>query len=344
MPDLSFSLFRIRVQVKLWFLVLAVFIGTSFNFRDPASVMVFCGIVFASVLAHELGHAFMGRAFGLSPAIALHGLGGVTSWDNGRNVGPGRSLLISLAGPAVGLFIGIALVVLNRVALPSLAPDYHAPELAHRLFEAAVYVNIVWSVFNLLPVMPLDGGNAMKAFWGLTKIGDAEIIARSISIPVAAALGLVLGIASQPFMAIFMLWYIAQNVTGIRVRLLVRKDEKVQTSLVTQYPQWLASKDGESMIREGTRARAEAKTPYLVAYATEIVAMGQCLTGDARSALATLNAMPRGFAPSLEVALHVLDAAGEHATALELLRRAAESSKDPELLRRLATRESRSGA
>jgi hypothetical protein len=67
--------------------------------------------------------------------------------------------------------------------------------------------------------------------------------------------------------------------------------------------------------------------------------MGQCLGGDARSALATLGAMPRGFAPSLDVALHVLDAAGEKAAALELLRRAAESSGDPDLLRRLAARQ-----
>ena len=85
--------------------------------------------------------------------------------------------------------------------------------------------------------------------------------------------------------------------------------------ILEQYPAWLAASDGASMVREGTRARAAAKTPHLVAYATEVVAMGQCLQGDARSALATLGAMPRGFAPSLDVALHVLDAAGEHAAA-----------------------------
>jgi hypothetical protein len=115
----------------------------------------------------------------------------------------------------------------------------------------------------------------------------------------------------------------------------------VQKKILDQYPAWLAASDGASMVREGTRARAAAKTPHLVAYATEVVAMGQCLQGDARSALATLGAMPRGFAPSLDVALHVLDAAGEHAAALELLRRAAESSGDPELKRRLEEARSR---
>ncbi len=339
MPDLSFSIFRIRVRVQLWFLVLGVIIGTSSGFHDPASIVVFCGIVFFSVLAHELGHAFTGRAFGLAPAITLHAMGGLTSWEKSRNIGPGRSLVISLAGPAVGLVLGIGMLVFGLVLLPMVAPDYHAPPVAVRLFEAAVYVNIVWSLFNLAPVVPLDGGNAFRSFWALTKLGDADIVARVVSIPVALAIGAWLGIAGWIFGPILMLLYIGQNVTGIRVRLQVRGDEKIQQRLVEQYPGWLASKDGAAMIREGTRARAEAKTPHLVAYATEIVAMGQCLGGDARSALATLGAMPRGFAPSLDVALHVLDAAGEHAAALDLLRRAAASSNDPELLRRLAARQ-----
>jgi len=336
MPDLSFTIFRIRVRVQLWFLALAALLGTTAGFRDPASVFVFAGIVFVSVLAHELGHAFTGRAFGLAPAITLHGMGGLTTWTNGRNVGPFRSLLISLAGPAVGLVLGVALIAVGSFVVPAIAPDYHAPDLAIRLFDSAIAVNLIWSIFNLAPVMPLDGGNAFRSFWALTKIGDAEIVARVVSIPIAAAIALWLGVGlHQMFAPILMLLYIGQNVSGIRVRRLVRGDEVIQRKILEQYPTWLQNHDGASMIREGTHARAAAKTPHLVAYATEVVAMGQCLEGDARSGLATLSAMPRGFAPSLDVALHVLDAAGEHAAALELLRRAAEASGDPELKRRL---------
>lgn len=331
MNGLGFTLFRIPVRVQLWFVALVVILGAGWGFRDPASLFVFAGIVFVSVLAHELGHAFMGKVFGLQPAITLHGLGGLTSWIGGRAVGPGRSLLISLAGPFVGLLLGVGLYATHQ-----LVPAIDAlPPLARNLFYAAMLVNLFWSLFNLAPVVPLDGGNALRSFWALTKLGDAEIVARVVSVPVALLIAAWFGVQQQFFMVLLMLLYVGQNVQGIRLRLLVRGDEGTQKRLVENYPGWLASGDGESMVREGTRARAAAKTPHLVAYATEIVAMGQCLQGDARSALATLNAMPRGFAPSLDVALHVLDAAGEHATALELLRRAAESSKDPELLRRL---------
>jgi Zn-dependent protease len=332
MPDLSFSIFRIPVRVQLWFFALVFVLAGFWNFRDPASMFVFAGIVFASILVHELGHAFMGRLFGLQPSITIHGFGGLTSWTAGRNVGAGRSLLISLAGPAVGLFVGTALFLVSK-AFPL---DDRLPPLAMKLFWSAVSVNLFWSVFNLAPVMPLDGGNAFRSFWALTKIGDAEIVARVVSIPVALAMAAFFAFGWHDiFMSLFMLLYVGQNFTGIRVRRLVRGDQDIQKRLMENYPGWLASNDGDAMIREGTRARASAKTPHLVAYATEVVAMGQCLQGDARSALATLRAMPNGFAPSLDVALHVLDAAGEHATALELLRRAAEASRDPELLRRL---------
>jgi len=334
MPELSFSIFRIPVRVQAWFLALAVVLGVEW-FRNLSALVVFCGIVFVSVLAHELGHAFVGRAFGLKPSITLHALGGLTSWTGGKAVGPGRSLVISLAGPAVGLFFGV-LLVLAAIAVPILAPDYHAPPLAIELFKAALTVNVFWSVFNLMPVVPLDGGNALRSFWALTKIGDAELVARVVSIPVALGIALAFGVGARDmFMPMLMLLYVGQNVSGIRTRRLVRADEVIQRDLAQQYPGWLAARDGDSMIREATRARAAAKTPHLVAYATELVAMGQSLQGDGRSALATLHAMPQGFAPSLDVALHVLDTAGERAAALELLRRAAESSGDPELLRRL---------
>jgi hypothetical protein len=266
-------------------------------------------------------------------------MGGLTSWTNGRNVGPGRSLAISLAGPAVGLVNGVLLVAL-AIAVRRFMPDYAPPQIGVRLFESAVFVNVVWSLFNLAPVMPLDGGNAFRSFWALTKIGDAEIVARVVSIPVAAAIGVWFAVSGWGlFGPILMFLYVSQNVSGIRLRLLVRADEKIQRHLQEHYAAWLAAGDGDAMIREGTQARAAAKTPHLAAYATEIVAMGQCLGGDARSALATLGAMPRGFSPSLDVALHVLDAAGEHAAALDLLRRAAETTNDPDLKRRLAERQ-----
>src|SRR5450755_4606674 len=96
-----FTLFGIPVWVRGSFFVVTVMLGATTG-TNIQSLLLWTAIVFFSVMAHELGHAFMGRAFGLAPSIQLVGMGGLTSWVGGRNVGPGRSLLISLAGPAVG--------------------------------------------------------------------------------------------------------------------------------------------------------------------------------------------------------------------------------------------------
>jgi len=125
------------------------------------------------------------------------------------------------------------------------------------------------------------------------------------------------------------------NVGGLRTHLATRGDAKLERGLQDAYPQWLATRDGMGMIRAGTEARRVATTPHLAAYATEVIAMGQCLQGDPRSALATLNAMPAGFAPSVDVALHVLMQAGELAAAEDYLERQAKENDDPSLRAKL---------
>jgi Zn-dependent protease len=313
---------------------MAVLFGSSAGFHDPASVFLVSAIIFLSVLAHELGHAFTGRAFGLEPAIMLHGMGGVTTWTRGRRIDAGRSLVISVAGPAVGFMIGLGLILVGRFLVPAVAPDYHAPHTAVALFQAAIWTNLAWSIFNLAPVMPLDGGNAFRSFWALTTIGDAELVARGVSIGAGGVFAAVLFTWGWWWGAFLMGAFAIQNIRGFRQRLLSRGDEKVERDLATAYEVWFVERDGDAMVREGTRVRAQAKTDQLVARAIEVVAMGQCLQGDARSALATLKTIPRGYVPSLDAMLYILEQAGEHETALEVLRRAAESSQDPQLLRR----------
>ena len=117
-PVIAFRIFGIPVRVQPFFLILAVFLGWGLVEDANGTIMwervvVWVAIVFSGVLAHELGHAFAGRMFGLVPRIELHGFGGVTSWDAaGRELSPGRSIFVSLAGPAVGIIVGVIALVL----------------------------------------------------------------------------------------------------------------------------------------------------------------------------------------------------------------------------------------
>ena len=161
----------IPVRVRGPFLFLALVLGA--RLQRPDLIAIWVAIVFVSVLVHELGHAFVGKVFGLSPQIELHGMGGTTSWVDGRDVGHARSVAISLAGPFAGFALAGLLVLASRFGFKP-----HGA-VGAKAFEMALEVNLTWGIFNLMPMLPLDGGNVVRsALNGLTK-GRGEKAART---------------------------------------------------------------------------------------------------------------------------------------------------------------------
>jgi Zn-dependent protease len=327
-----FSILGIPVRVR-WTFAITVLLGMQ---SGVVGGIQWAFIVFFSVLLHELGHAFMGRAFGLQPSIQLYAFGGLTSWLGGKNIGHGRSLFISLAGPAVSL----SLAVLGFVVALAF-PD-------REVISLFWYVNAFWGLFNLLPIMPMDGGNALRSF--LMFVGAprlAEVGTRVLGITIAAPIAIYAG-TRNIFIAMFLGMFAINNVQSLVAYFRQRRDTELLESLRSQYPRWMASKDGKGMIAAALQARAEAKTDYLRAYATEVLAMGQCLDGDARSGLATLeSSMPAGMMPGLPIYLHVLFEAGEKERAMTLANEML-AAGDDELKQQaqtvLASRQALSGA
>jgi Zn-dependent protease/CBS domain-containing protein len=122
---------------------------------------LFAVLLYASVLVHELSHSLTALRMGLPVRrITLHLLGGVSEIQVPPPT-PGRSLLVSAAGPAVNFVLaGIGLAVLSTV--PGGTVTY---VLAYALTSA----NLIVGVFNLLPGLPLDGGHVVEAaVWKLT--------------------------------------------------------------------------------------------------------------------------------------------------------------------------------
>ena len=152
---LRFQLFGFPVRVDPSFWIVTVLLGLSAG--DAAGVAIWVGVVFVSILAHELGHAMMGRRFGLYGDIALYSMGGVTSWVGGRHLRPWQSIAVSLAGPLTGLVIGgvtWAAVWFN---------GWPEPLYAWIAVRMLLWVNLVWALANLLPIEPLDGGHIMAS-------------------------------------------------------------------------------------------------------------------------------------------------------------------------------------
>ena len=166
----------------------------------------------------------------------------------------------------------------------------------------------------------MDGGNALRSFLlmlGFPRLG--EIGTRVLGIVIAVPLALGAALNDLGFLALFLLMFTASNVQSLVRYIKNKKDGDLYDGLRNRYPEWMKSNDGKGMIAAGLHARQEATTDYLRAYATEVVAMGQCIDGDPRSALATLeSSMPPGMMPGLPIYLHILFEAGENDRAMSL--------------------------
>ncbi len=165
-----FRVFGIPTTVQFSFWFTAVLIGLIGGiFQQPQKLLVWVAIVFVSVLIHELGHAFAMIRYGLRPEITLHSMGGLTSGRGMNRLTRPRRIFISFAGPLAG-FVFYGLIWGSQQLLPDaefLARPRNTVEdtLAFAVLQLE-WVNLWWGVFNLLPVLPLDGGHILEDVMG----------------------------------------------------------------------------------------------------------------------------------------------------------------------------------
>jgi Zn-dependent protease len=167
------SLFGIPFYVNpSWFLVLGLVTwsyGEGLAAQFPylsGSVPWLLGLVtalllFGSVLAHELGHSFVAIRQGIKvDSITLFLFGGLASLEK-ESDSPANAFWVAIAGPAVSLVIAAILTGLG------FATHITGPLAAIAAVLAAI--NLSLGLFNLIPGLPLDGGNILKAIvWKVT--------------------------------------------------------------------------------------------------------------------------------------------------------------------------------
>lgn len=123
---------------------------------------IFIGGVFASVVAHEFGHAGAAAWYGIKTAdITLLPIGGVARLTRLPEK-PFQELVIALAGPAVNVVIAgvifclLLLGVIVQGGAPALGTEMN-------LLEQILAANIFLCAFNLLPAFPMDGGRVLRS-------------------------------------------------------------------------------------------------------------------------------------------------------------------------------------
>jgi len=173
MPGRSIRIARIAgipVGVSPWWLVIVVLItwslGASYFPEEIHGIapgasyalgLASALLLFASILAHELGHAIVARRHGIEvEEIDLWLLGGVSRM-RGEAHDPDDELRYALAGPAVTAVIAVCFGAL-ALLLPS-----STPAAVRALVEYQALVNGLILVFNLLPAFPLDGGRVLRS-------------------------------------------------------------------------------------------------------------------------------------------------------------------------------------
>ena len=139
--------------------------------------------LFLSLLAHEMGHALVGRAEGIGVrGITLTLLGGYTQFETEPST-PGAELRVSGIGPVTnfvlaGVFWAVAASIGGGFGLTALMAE---------TFEWLAFVNLLLAGINMLPGAPLDGGAVLGALvWMVTR---DRTRAQTITSVIGVALG-----------------------------------------------------------------------------------------------------------------------------------------------------------
>jgi len=182
--DVNFHIAGIPVRISPWFWLSTVLLGMGASRGgDPQRLLLWVAACFASILIHELGHALAFRWHGVESRIVLYQFGGLaiptglgSGWNSRRSLTRSYAITVSAAGPlaqfaaasalmlgihASGFSIPLGGFVAEWLRLPVDRPLLASPRLLD-FSTFFLYVSVYWGLLNLLPVLPLDGGQIAR--------------------------------------------------------------------------------------------------------------------------------------------------------------------------------------
>ncbi|MFM8848103.1 MAG: metalloprotease [Actinomycetota bacterium] len=165
---------QIRPGFLLFMLLIVVVNGQPMGFWLAGSVTVF-------TLVHELGHAVAARRTGATARISLDFLAGYASFTPSRPLTRRERASIALAGPLVQIVLGV--VVLLAMGVDPLShADYASDYSSLAIWWAGPMIGL----FNLIPVLPLDGGTIAGEIIDRFRPGRGRALMARISPPATA--------------------------------------------------------------------------------------------------------------------------------------------------------------
>lgn len=195
--DLNFRLLGFPIQVSPTFWLSSILLGWPIIQRVGATtaglitLATWVGVVFISILVHELGHALAARSLGYRPYIQLYFMGGAAfseikfGW---------RQLYVAAAGPFAGFLL---LAICVGLRWYEVLPD-------SQTMQFFIGINFFWTLVNLLPVYPLDGGQMVQGLTQAVAPRASFSITHTLSAIVAALAAVYFFLQQNMFMAIML--------------------------------------------------------------------------------------------------------------------------------------------
>ena len=272
-----FSFRGIPVYVQLWYFLLLAFFCFG---QDWQSGLVLAACVTVSLLVHEFGHALVADKYRLNPTVILHGWGGLCAHERAEK--DTHDAYIVAAGPAAGFGLGLLTLAITLLIPPEFLV---VRPLLTQVLMNLLWINIIWSIFNIIPLWPLDGGQLLRlAVLRFTTPQIGEKIVHGIGIGIAALYTLAAFVFLQNgFMMLICLLLGYENIKQLQSRRpsgSIRKRYSHANALLDQGWEALEATHYAEAARVGHQIRSEPNlTQSLDKKAWELIALASLLQG-----------------------------------------------------------------
>lgn len=315
----------IPLRIEPFFFLLAALIGWL-NSGTVSLTLIWIGVIFISVLVHEYGHALTARLFGQKSMITLTAFGGLTT-RKGPHLSAIKEFIIVMNGPLAGILLyGLCAYLLKTPLGKEGAFAY--------VLSVGSLINLFWTLLNLVPVQPLDGGQlVMILFRGLFGHNGVRI-AFLFSLIASVAIGIFFFLSGALLAGSIFLLFAFESFRGFRASLLMTASDeqeplkRTMEKAISFYQKGEWNKSGALF----QQIRREAPKGMLHLAATVKIAERDLVEGRPTEALSLLLPLRKDLeGEELKMLLNAAFQSGDWTLALDIGSELYREQADPEI-------------
>jgi Zn-dependent protease/CBS domain-containing protein len=228
------------IRLHATFLLLLAAVGIAGYVQGGAmaalDTLAFVCLLFASVVAHEFGHIFAARRYGIATHdVTVLPIGGLATLERMPEKS-GEELMVALAGPLVNVAIAGALA-LGLAASGSLTSTDQLLHPGTGLIARLISGNLLVAGFNMIPAFPMDGGRVLRALLA-TRLSYGRATSAAVWIGRVLAVGLAaVGLLFNPMLVVIAVFVVvAARAEALDVALREStRDQPVAASMITRF-------------------------------------------------------------------------------------------------------------